>query len=293
MASGISSQDFGGKLDVFDTGKKLYIITETPWYFWLTTIFFVLALISIPYLLYLMYDYYEKIPEANKTEEDKKYFNGGIAMTVILSIAIIAVIAGFIATEARKGGGKLDREQLEDYGKSLIVKGVAVNTAKQINGEGTKFIDETSKLIATKVVNGDKPEEVSSWINLNKEQKAAAINAAIDKDRKERPGTYNVGSNQLGVGAGSGDRLGGIDSPDRPAPPEPEPEPEEAAAARREAARNELLKPLPSLDKIDSPISLSRASRRKSPSSLKKKKASPTKKKKASPKKKSTSSRRK
>jgi len=294
MAPGITSEDFGGKLKVFDTGKKLYIITETPWYFWLTTIFFVLALVSIPYLLYLMYDYYEKIPEANKTEEDKKYFNGGIAMTIILSISIIAVIVGFIVTEARKNGAKLDREQLEDYGKSLIVKGVAVDTAKRIRGEGTQYIDETSKLLAAKVVNNNEPQKISNWINMNKQEKQKAIDAAIEQYKKEQ-------SEQTQAPAAVPETPAAV--PETPAAV-PETPAAGAGAGAGPAAVTETPAPAPVTsitgereneigETALSPISLSRSyKRRKSP--IKKKKASPIKKKKASPaKKKSTSSKRK
>jgi hypothetical protein len=266
MAPGITSEEFGGKLKVFDTGKKLYIITETPWYFWLTTIFFVLALVSIPYLLYLMYDYYKKIPEANKTEEDKKYFNGGIAMTIILSISIIAVIVGFIVTEVAKNGAKLDREQLEDYGKSLIVKGVAVDTAKRIRGEGAQYIDETSKLLAAKVVNNNEPQKISNWINMNKQEKQKAIDAAIEQYKKEQ-------SEQTPTPAPAPAPA------ETPAPAPAAETPVTSIIGEGEAQRGETAL---------SPISLSRSYKRhKSPSSPKKKKKKP------SPKKKSTSSRRK
>jgi len=275
MAPGISSNDFGGKLKVFDTGRKLYIITETPWYFWLTTIFFVLALISIPYLLYLMYDYYEKIPEANKTHEDKKYFNGGIAMTVILSIAIIAVIIGFIVTEVRKNGGKLDREQLEDYGKSLIVKGAAVRTADLINANGGSIIDDASNQIAKTVVN----KQGSDYINKTSAEKVDQLKQQAAEQKIQIAGTgFTQKEKELNPGL--------VYEPpvETSAPaavtetPASVPVPVTSITGEGENPRGETTL---------SPISLSRSyKRRKSPSSLKKKKSSPTKKK-------STSSKRK
>ena len=267
MASGITSKEFGGKLDVFDTGKKLYIITETPWYFWLTTIFFVLALISIPYLLYLMYEFYEKIPEADKTHEDKKYFNGGIAMTVILSIAIIAVIAGFIATEARKGGGKLDREQLENYGKSLIVKGAAVRTADMIKEKGEKYLNQARDTIAAKVINGDNPTSVSNWIAKNDQEKQDAINEAIEKHKQE-------------IGQQAQTTTNPSTQTTNPSTQTTNPSTEPVVTEPNNLVRKNVTGNLQ-----ESPVSLSRSYKRRK---------SPTKKKKASPKKKkSTSSRRK
>ena len=290
MASGITSEEFGGKLDVFDTGKKLYIITETPWYFWLTTIFFVLALISIPYLLYLMYEFYEKIPEADKTHEDKKYFNGGIAMTVILSIAIIAVIAGFIATEARKGGGKLDRKQLEEYGKSLIVKGAAVRTADLINANGGSIINNASNQIAKTVVN----QQGNDYINQTSREKVSQLQKELAKKGILIDGTGLITQKDIIEGyPGLLNKLSEEPAPapapaavtETPAAPAAVTETPGAAAAEPGAAAAEP----GAVNTSSSPISLSRSyKRRKSPSSLKKKK------KKASPKKKkSTSSRRK
>ena len=249
-----------------------------------------------------MYEFYEKIPEADKTHEDKKYFNGGIAMTVILSIAIIAVIAGFIATEARKGGGKLDRKQLEEYGKSLIVKGAAVRTADMIKEKGDQYLNEARDTIAARVINGDSVTSVNSWIAKNNEQKKAAIATAIKEYEKEKG--QGQGQQAQTAQAPPSDRPArfGLDAVAPAAAPAVAPaaapavEPASASGApdADDAAYLQELDP-----NAASPISLSRSyKRRKSPSSLKKKKASPTKKKKPSPsslkkKKKSTSSRRK
>lgn len=282
--------------------KNGVIIVETGLSLWITTVVGIIVLcVAIGFGIYVAFKY----PAENEDDEDvKRVITGNKVLSIIAGIFIVGLIVWYIVAMAKRSK-TWDNERLESEAATLFAhaygekaKQLAVGSGGEkltgfkeamyghlmsvFSGENMKatkgfFREAGDGGVAGEAAANQSAENMGNAINASAAAETAAAAAAAEEARQGREAAAAAEARQREEAAAAEEYAGEYSSGTGVLPP----------------GLGGKYTPPP----FRSPISLSRASRRrKSPSSSsKKRKASPSSKKKKSPstKKKSTSSRRK
>lgn len=246
----------------YNSGNVMILEYPKP-YFWMLVVLLFLSFIGIPLALYTT-----SIYETEGNKEGIDWHNRGVSYSTftilgILSLLILVFLGYSIYNRAKRN--ILDsNDKLQDQAAKLYAHSYGEKAKQLAIGAGGEKLEGFKTAMYQSLKNAFK----SSYVNKTGD-KYINTGETFDDGKKVGEAAVNDVADALRDSSG-----------------------QKALTSNVENNNNNEIQ---EIQEVDSPISLSRASRRrKSPSSLKKKKASLTKKKKASPtKKKSTSSRRK